>query len=101
MSIRTITKALAGAQDLLLGSEQRQQERGSSTVTLDGLSAQNLPYKEEAGRTIAEVLRVGAGSPEGVVEAIPGTLYLNTNGGTGTTLYVKETGSDATGWVAK
>lgn len=101
MSIRTITKALAGVQDLLLGSEPRQQERGGSTVTLDGLSAQSLPYDLEAGPTVAEVVIRGAGDPEDQVEAEPGTLYLNTNGGAGTTLYVKEANSDATGWVAK
>lgn len=44
----------------------------------------------------------GAGSPEGVVTASPGAMYLNTAGGTGTTLYVKQTGSNTnTGWVAK
>lgn len=43
----------------------------------------------------------GAGSPEGVVIASPGTLYTNTNGGTNTTLYVKTSGSGNTGWTAK
>lgn len=44
----------------------------------------------------------GSGSPAGVVTASPGTLYLNTTGGTGATLYVKETGTGTTsGWVAK
>ncbi len=43
----------------------------------------------------------GAGSPEGAITATAGALYLRTNGGTGTTLYVKETGTGNTGWVAK
>lgn len=43
----------------------------------------------------------GAGSPEGVVVASPGTLYTNSLGGANTTLYVKESGYDASGWVAK
>lgn len=43
----------------------------------------------------------GSGSPEGVVTASPGTAYLNTSGGAGTTLYVKESGTGNTGWVAK
>jgi hypothetical protein len=43
----------------------------------------------------------GAGSPEGVVTAVPGSLYTNNVGGAGTTLYVKETGTGNTGWVAK
>lgn len=43
----------------------------------------------------------GSGSPEGVVIAPPGSRYYNTNGGAGTTLYVKETGTGNTGWAAK
>ena len=48
------------------------------------------------GRTLA----VGSGSPEGVVTAPPGSLYLNTAGGSGTTFYVKRTGTGNTGWFA-
>jgi hypothetical protein len=43
----------------------------------------------------------GSGSPEGVVTANVGSLYTRTNGGAGTTLYVKESGSGNTGWVGK
>ena len=43
----------------------------------------------------------GTGTPEGVVTATVGSLFARTNGGTGTTLYVKETGTGNTGWVAK
>lgn len=43
----------------------------------------------------------GAGSPEGVVGAVVGSLYTRTDGGVGTTLYVKESGGGATGWTAK
>ncbi len=43
----------------------------------------------------------GAGSPEGVVDAAIGSLYLRTDGGVGTTLYIKESGTGNTGWVAK
>lgn len=48
-----------------------------------------------------KVLR-GTGSPQGVITADPGTLYLNQSGGTSTTLYVYEgtvTGNNH--WVAK
>ena len=45
---------------------------------------------------------IGSGAPENSVGAPLGSLYLNTDGGTGTSLYVKETGSTGnTGWVAK
>jgi hypothetical protein len=42
-----------------------------------------------------------AGDPEGAVTAPVGSLYLRTNGSTGTTLYVKESGTGNTGWAAK
>jgi hypothetical protein len=45
--------------------------------------------------------KTGAGSPEGVVTAVVGSLYTNTLGGTSTTLYVKTSGIGNTGWVAK
>lgn len=40
-------------------------------------------------------------SPEGAVTASVGSLYTRTNGGANTTLYVKESGTGNTGWVAK
>lgn len=40
----------------------------------------------------------GNGSPEGVVTANVGSLYLRLNGGSGSTLYVKESGTAKTGW---
>lgn len=46
-------------------------------------------------------IRSGSGSPEGVVTANVGSLFLRTDGGAGTTLYVKESGTGNTGWVAK
>jgi hypothetical protein len=45
---------------------------------------------------------VGTGSPASVVVANVGSLFLRTDGGASTTLYVKESGNNAsTGWVAK
>lgn len=43
----------------------------------------------------------GSGSPEGVVSAPVGSFFSRTNGGAGTTFYVKESGTGNTGWVAK
>lgn len=43
----------------------------------------------------------GDGPPEGRVPAMPGALYVDRQGGLGTTLYVKEAGTDSMGWVAK
>lgn len=44
--------------------------------------------------------RLGSGSPEGVVTGSPGAPYRNTNGGAGATLWMKESGTGNTGWVA-
>jgi hypothetical protein len=43
MSIRTVTKALAGKEDLLLGNETHEQTRNGQVVTVTGLSAEVLP----------------------------------------------------------
>jgi hypothetical protein len=43
----------------------------------------------------------GNNTPEGAITASVGSLFLRTNGGAGTTLYVKESGAGNTGWVAK
>ena len=42
----------------------------------------------------------GLGTPEGVVTAYLGSIYLRRDGGAGTTLYVKQTGNGTnTGWT--
>lgn len=46
-------------------------------------------------------IRSGTGSPDGVVTAPIGTVYINLSGGTGTTIYIKESGTGNTGWAAK
>jgi hypothetical protein len=43
----------------------------------------------------------GPGSPQNVITAPVGSMYFRTDGGAGSTLYVKESGSGNTGWVAK
>lgn len=42
----------------------------------------------------------GAGSPESVITASIGAVYTRTDGSTGTTLYIKQSGTGNTGWVA-
>ena len=51
--------------------------------------------------TTTAFLTSGTGSPSGNVSAPPGSLYTNLNGGAGATLFVKESGSGNTGWIAK
>lgn len=41
------------------------------------------------------------GTPEGAIIAGIGSKWINTTGGAGTTLYVKESGTGNTGWIGK
>lgn len=43
----------------------------------------------------------GSGTPEGVLTAPIGSLWMRSDGGANTSLYVKESGAGNTGWVAK
>ncbi len=54
-----------------------------------------------AAETQTMLFVVGSGTPEGVVTATVGSVYFRTNGGAGTSFYVKESGSGNTGWVGK
>lgn len=49
--------------------------------------------------TALPLIYTGNGAPS--ISAPPGSLYLNKLGGTGATLWVKESGTDSSGWVAK
>lgn len=75
-------------------------------LTADSVAAVNLDSGgiklNNAGATLSATISVGSGSPQGVVTANPGSLFLNLTGGANTTLYVKESGTATnTGWVAK
>jgi len=49
----------------------------------------------------AQAIYFGSGSPESVVTAVVGSMYLRSDGSTTTTLYVKTSGSSNTGWTPK
>ena len=54
-----------------------------------------------ANAKMAEYIYLGAGTPESVVTAPLGALYINTSGGVDVCLYSKETGANTnTGWIA-
>ena len=46
-------------------------------------------------------IHTGAGTPEAVVTAPIGSTFHRTDGGAGTSFYVKESGSGNTGWIGK
>lgn len=64
-------------------------ERGGA-MTRDVGAATTNPY-----------LTTGTGTPEGAVTAPIGSLYTRIDGGASTTLYIKESGTGNTGWIAK
>lgn len=71
---------------------------------LDFVNKELVPVVERLRLTLAALFDIqysGEGSPEGVVTAEPGSIYQRTDGGAGTSLYVKESGTGNTGWVAK
>jgi hypothetical protein len=53
------------------------------------------------GSSSGVLISSGTNTPEGAVTAPVGSLWLRSNGAAVTTLYVKESGSTNTGWVAK
>jgi hypothetical protein len=67
----------------------------------DGLPSDRLAeFLEAITRQVnANTVLTGSGSPEGVREADPTTLYMDTSGSAGSILYVKKTGTGDTGWV--
>lgn len=71
----------------------------------DGVSELNrmirFLYDNVAGDGDTVKVYKGYGSPLNVVAAGIGSLYMNLSGGTGTTIYEKESGAGtASGWVA-
>lgn len=56
-------------------------------------------YTNSGGTAISASF--GTGTPEAAVTASVGSQFLRTDGGAGTTLYVKQTGTGNTGWAGK
>lgn len=61
------------------------------------VQADYLQFNDDSGPFIM----AAAGSPEGAIAAGVGSLFLRTDGGATTTLYVKTSGTGNTGWTAK
>lgn len=79
-------------------------ERRLSThrhTAVDGTAALSKGIKVDLEQKIwigKIFISAGSGSPESRIAANVGSLYLQTNGGSGTTLYIKESGTGNTGW---
>lgn len=72
-----------------------------STSSALGSSDTLYPSQKAVRDHVAARVIAGSGTPEGVVTAPVGVLFLRSDGGANTTLYVKESGTASTGWVAK
>lgn len=76
----------------------------NGAVFLTKPTASGVPYFAAGlgiGGATGPTLTFGTGSPEGVVTAPQGSIYLRTAGGLGATLYAHEVGSGNTGWKVK
>jgi len=73
----------------------------ANTFFLRNTSLTNASMKLFFGGKSDPSIQAGTRSPEGVVTANPGSLFLRSDGGAGHTLYIKESGRGNTGWVAK
>lgn len=69
-----------------------------ASFTAEGFAVAGFLYFDPA-RT--RFIGFGNGTPEGNLDGVVGCLWMRANGGAGSTLYVKESGSGPTGWVAK
>lgn len=81
----------------------RQGYFGGQDVSSGGTGAQRRVLRFGYGASSgADVIGIffGTGSPENVVTANVGSLFLRSDGGASTTLYVKESGTSNTGWRA-
>lgn len=78
---------------------------GFNSISTSG-SAVMWGINDFRGATIAQynnatdpIFMTGAGTPLSIIAAPVGSLYLRTDGGAGTTLYLKEVGVNNVGWV--
>lgn len=77
-------------------------EKESGYATKDAVNLLWLTLNQEIiNRLKQRPVLMGNGTPEAKITAPVGALYVRLDGGASTTLYVKESGSAATGWVAK
>jgi len=73
----------------------------NGTSKFTGLVQSNTGFQAHYFHTTAgPFYSGGAGSPEGVINAPVGSMYLRSDGAPGTLTYQKQTGTGTTGWVA-
>jgi hypothetical protein len=84
------------------GAFQLQGETGSNYFLVSSTTVRNHGSTYTLNHDVSTIRwTTGSGSPDGVVTANVGSLYSRSDGGAGTSLYVKESGTGNIGWVAK
>ena len=79
---------------------------GVAITTTNGGDLRLHPSGSGALRHVSDIEQVGItstigrGSPTNIIAAPPGSDYRNLNGGAGQTYWVKQTGTNSTGWLA-
>lgn len=93
--------ALAASTNIWVGAVTASTESNITFLNTEGPTVEDGDLI--ASRVLLGQLPImsGTGTPEGSETADVGSLYLRTDGGAGTTLYVKESGTGNTGWAAK
>lgn len=96
----TVVPGAIATSELTMATARLLGRTTASTGAVEEISVGSGLSLSGGSLTLSNV-RSGTGSPEAVVTAPVGTLFLRTDGGAGTTLYVKESGTGNTGWIAK
>lgn len=73
---------------------------GTSSVSV-GVTVSTIGAGQKFSGGAPGQIMIGSGDPSGVISAPIGSVYVNTQGGSATTLWVKESGTDSSGWVGK
>lgn len=76
-------------------------QEDAAKANLAGLYSQAFAVSQLNVGSVGITWSSGVGTPEAVVTAPVGSLFTRSDGGAGTTLYVKQSGTGNTGWVAK
>lgn len=73
----------------------------NTSVLRNRMGTVTTPFYFAAAGYVSEFEHFGAGTPEGAIVAPVGSRWWRSDGGAGTSMYVKETGTGNTGWVGK
>ncbi len=85
------------ATDQMGGAILRSQPGGDVMVHPGGTGRLRLLADGEATGCVS---LIGRGSPQGLIDAPPGSDYRNLDGGAGATYWIKQSGTAAVGWIA-